>query len=119
MRRALGVQVPKAFKVIPNLHNWEEVLYLTNPEGWSPHAVYQATRLFVSNLNQRMSQRFLVLVLLPHVRADIHHNRRLHFALFQVWGSCVGGWCVGGAGWWGWERAVGGGGGIPQQCLRA
>ena len=34
-------QVPKAFKVIPNLQNWEEVLYLTEPESWSPHAVYQ------------------------------------------------------------------------------
>lgn len=44
----------------------------------------QATRMFVSNLNQKMSQRFLVLVLLPHVRADIRKNRRLHFALFQV-----------------------------------
>lgn len=40
--------------------------------------------MFVSNLNQKMSQRFLVLVLLPHVRADIRKNRRLHFALFQV-----------------------------------
>lgn len=40
--------------------------------------------MFVSNLNQKMSQRFLVLVLLPHVRADIRNNRRLHFALFQV-----------------------------------
>jgi hypothetical protein len=40
--------------------------------------------MFVSNLNQKMSQRFLVLVLLPHVRSDIRRNRRLHFALFQV-----------------------------------
>lgn len=34
-------QVPKAFKVIPNLQNWEEILYLTEPESWTPHAVYQ------------------------------------------------------------------------------
>jgi essential nuclear protein 1 len=61
-----------------------QVLLLTEPEGWSPHAVYQATRLFVSNLNARMAQRFLALVLLPHVREDIHSNRRLHFALFQA-----------------------------------
>ena len=95
--------MPKAFKVIPNLQNWEEILYLTEPEGWSPHAVYQATRMFVSNLNQRMSQRFLVLVLLPHVRADIRKNRRLHFALFQVrLGCCL---AVGaGLGYWlGWD----------------
>lgn len=37
-------QVPKAFKVIPNLQNWEEILYLTEPENWTPHAVYQVRR---------------------------------------------------------------------------
>lgn len=47
--------------------------------------------MFVSNLNQKMAQRFLVLVLLPHVRADIRSNRRLHFALFQVGGGGLGG----------------------------
>ena len=76
--------MPKAFKVIPNLKNWEEILYLTEPELWSPHAVYQATKMFVSNLNSRMAQRFLALVLLPHVRNDIEENKRLHFALFQA-----------------------------------
>lgn len=83
LSRYTAGKVPKAFKVIPNLQNWEEILYLTDPENWTPHAVYQATRMFVSNLNQKMSQRFLVLVLLPHVRADIRRNRRLHFALFM------------------------------------
>ena len=62
----------------------EQVLYLTDPEHWSPHAVYQATRLFVSSLNARLAQRFLALVLLPHVRQDIREHRRLHFALFQA-----------------------------------
>ena len=47
-------KVPKAFKIIPVLSNWEEVLYLTDPEKWSAHAVYQATRLFISNLNAKM-----------------------------------------------------------------
>ena len=60
------------------------MLLLTDPEEWSPHAVYQATRLFVSNLNARMAQRFLALVLLPHVREDIRAHRRLHFALYQA-----------------------------------
>jgi essential nuclear protein 1 len=32
-------KVPKAFKIIPSLHNWEEVLYLTDPDKWSPHAM--------------------------------------------------------------------------------
>ncbi|KAJ2384198.1 snoRNA-binding rRNA-processing protein, partial [Coemansia sp. RSA 2559] len=37
--------VPKAFKIIPSIRNWEEVLYLTRPDSWTPHAMYQATRL--------------------------------------------------------------------------
>merc|ERR1719191_82545 len=35
-------KIPKAFKVIANLKNWEEVLYLTKPVEWRPAAMYQA-----------------------------------------------------------------------------
>jgi len=77
-------KVPKAFKIIPSLAKWEEVLYLTGPDSWTPHAMYQATRLFASNLNPRMAQRFFNMVLLPAVREDIQSNKKLHFALFQA-----------------------------------
>ena len=60
------------------------MLFLTEPENWSPHACLEATRIFVSNLNQKMAQRFLNLVLLPAVRNDIAEHKRLHFALFQA-----------------------------------
>jgi essential nuclear protein 1 len=40
--------------------------------------------MFVSNLNARLAQRFLALVLLPRVRRDIAQHKRLHFALFQA-----------------------------------
>ncbi len=53
-------------------------------ESWSVHAVYEATRLFVSNLNARLAQRFLALVLLPRVRWEIRSQKKLHFALFQA-----------------------------------
>ncbi|GBF87629.1 bystin [Raphidocelis subcapitata] len=46
--------------------------------------LYAATKMFVSNLNARLAQRFLALVLLPAVRRDVADNRRLHFALFQA-----------------------------------
>ena len=84
LRRYTVGKIPKAFKIIPALANWEEVLYLTNPNAWSPHAMYQATRLFASNLNARMAQRFYSLVLLPRVRDDIAEHKRLHFALYQA-----------------------------------
>eukprot|EP00435_Cladocopium_sp_Y103_P049491 s442_g14.t4 len=35
--------IPKAFKVIPSLTNWEEVLALTSPLTWSPAAMYQVS----------------------------------------------------------------------------
>ena len=83
MHRFTSGKVPKAFKIIPSLSNWEDVLYLTHPEQWSPSAMFVATRLFASNLNAAMAQRFFSLVLLPRVRQDIRSQKRLHFALYQ------------------------------------
>jgi essential nuclear protein 1 len=77
-------KVPLAFKVVPSLRNWEEVLFLTQPDSWSPQAMFQATRLFASNLNPKMAQRFFNLVLLPRVRADIAKHKKLNFHLYQA-----------------------------------
>ncbi|XP_028060477.1 bystin [Camellia sinensis] len=77
-------KIPKAFKHIPSLQLWEEVLYLTEPEKWSPNAMYQATRIFASNLGVKKAERFYKLVLLPRVREDIRKNKKLHFSLYQA-----------------------------------
>ncbi len=77
-------KVPKAFKIIPTLRNWEEVLFVTQPDGWTAAAMFQATRLFASNLNAKMAQRFFNLVLLPRVRDDIAEFRRLNFHLYMA-----------------------------------
>lgn len=77
-------KVPKAFKRIPSMPLWEEVLYLTEPENWSPNAMFQATRIFASNLGVKKVEKFYKLVLLPAVRKDIQKNKRLHFALYQA-----------------------------------
>ncbi|RVE73506.1 hypothetical protein OJAV_G00049910 [Oryzias javanicus] len=77
-------KLPKAFKIIPALSNWEQVLYLTEPESWSAAAMYQATRIFSSNLKERMAQRFYNLVLLPRVRDDIAEYKRLNFHLYSA-----------------------------------
>ncbi|XP_020612923.1 bystin-like [Orbicella faveolata] len=76
-------KLPKAFKVIPSLTNWEDVLYLTEPDKWSAAAMFQATRTFVSNLNVKMAQRFFNLVLLPRVRDDIAEYKRLNYHLYM------------------------------------
>ncbi|XVF85521.1 hypothetical protein PTKIN_Ptkin17bG0124000 [Pterospermum kingtungense] len=76
-------KMPKAFKHIPSMPFWEDVLYLTEPGNWSPNAMYQATRIFASNLGAKKAERFYQLVLLPRVRDDIQKNKRLHFALYR------------------------------------
>ena len=106
-------KLPKAFKIIPSLTNWEEVMFVTNPWEWSPVAVRAATRIFASNLNPRAAQRlvatterfsslqrfllnmsfvlviyrplsFYNIVLLERVRADIRSNRRLNYHLYMA-----------------------------------
>ncbi|KAI9073876.1 hypothetical protein K1719_044148 [Acacia pycnantha] len=49
-------KIPKPFKHIPAMKQWEEILY---------------------------AERFYKLVLLPRMREDIRKNKRLHFALYQ------------------------------------
>lgn len=46
--------------------------------------MYQATRIFTSNLKEKMAQRFFNLVLLPRVRDDISEYKKLNFHLYQA-----------------------------------
>jgi essential nuclear protein 1 len=77
-------KLPKAFKVIPSLSNWEEILYLTRPDLWTPQAMFAATRIFCSNLNPKMAQRFYNLVLLDAVRGDIQFNKKLNYHYYMA-----------------------------------
>jgi essential nuclear protein 1 len=83
LSRYTSGKIPKALKRIPSLECWAEVLQLTEPENWSPNAVYQATCLFSSNMSTKNAERFYEAILLPRVRNDIKKNNRLHFALYQ------------------------------------
>eukprot|EP00823_Brevimastigomonas_motovehiculus_P002891 TRINITY_DN1715_c0_g1_i1.p1 TRINITY_DN1715_c0_g1~~TRINITY_DN1715_c0_g1_i1.p1 ORF type:complete len:445 (-),score=171.04 TRINITY_DN1715_c0_g1_i1:294-1628(-) len=77
-------KIPLAFKIIPTLKNWEQVLHITAPEKWSAQAMFQATRVFASNLNQKMAQRFYSLVLVQRIREDVAKHKRLNFHLYQA-----------------------------------
>jgi essential nuclear protein 1 len=76
--------LPKAFKIIPALTNWEEILYLTSPEAWTPHALYQATRIFASNLKPKMAQRFYNLILLDAFRQDIQQSKKVNYHSYMA-----------------------------------
>lgn len=77
-------KVPKAFKIIPRLNAWEDVLVLTNPHEWSKQATREATKIFCSSLKEAMAQRFLFTVLLPAVRDDIAQNKKLNYHLYMA-----------------------------------
>uniref|UniRef100_A0A0N5A1D7 Bystin n=1 Tax=Parastrongyloides trichosuri TaxID=131310 RepID=A0A0N5A1D7_PARTI len=77
-------KIPKAFKIIPSMVNWEQILALTNPEGWSDIAYLAATRLFTASLNEKMCQRFNYFILLPRLRDSIMKDKKLNFHLYQA-----------------------------------
>ena len=77
-------KLPKAFKVLPVLSNWEEVLYLTEPDKWSAAAMFQATYIFASNLNTAKPQHFYNLIILPRIWDDISEYKCLNFHLYMV-----------------------------------
>jgi len=77
-------KIPKAFKIIPSLTDWESILYFTNPDEWSPQATYKATKIFASNLNIRMAQRFYNMILFPSIRNDISENNKLNYHLYRA-----------------------------------
>lgn len=79
-------KLPKLFKVLPTIKNWEDLLYVTVPELWTPNAVYEATRLFVSNLTAAKAEKFVSLVLYPRFRQDIEENEdhKLNYHIYRA-----------------------------------
>ena len=75
--------LPKPFKIIPTLPQWEDLLAITRPDSWTPNACYEATRIFVST-KPYITQIFLRTVILERVREDIHENKRLNVHLFNA-----------------------------------
>ncbi|KAI9841097.1 MAG: snoRNA-binding rRNA-processing protein [Sclerophora amabilis] len=76
-------KLPKPFKIIPTLPNWEDLLFLTHPEAWTANACYEATKIFVSG-KPYMTQRFLENVILERVRDDIHETKKLNVHLYKA-----------------------------------
>jgi len=76
--------LPKAFKIIPSLPAWEDILYITNPEMWTPHATLAATRIFVSNFKPAQCERYYQLVLLDKIRDEIRDNKKLSYQMYEA-----------------------------------
>lgn len=75
--------LPKPFKVLPTLPQWPELLSITRPENWTPHAVYRATKIFIS-APTAAGQYFCETVLLDSVREGIQENKKLNVHLYNA-----------------------------------
>uniref|UniRef100_A0A060SW63 ARAD1A02398p n=1 Tax=Blastobotrys adeninivorans TaxID=409370 RepID=A0A060SW63_BLAAD len=77
-------KLPKVFKMIPSLKHWQDVLYVTQPESWSPNALYEATRLFVSNLKAEQCQSFVQDVLLERFREEVQSSKTVNYHTYRA-----------------------------------
>ena len=83
MSRYKSGRLPKPFKVLPTLPQWDILLSITRPETWTPNAIYEATKIFSSS-TPAVAQGFNNEVLLPRVRDDIHETRKLNVHLYKA-----------------------------------
>ncbi|KAJ1980959.1 snoRNA-binding rRNA-processing protein [Dimargaris xerosporica] len=84
MSRYRAGPVPKAFKIIPSIPHWQEILYLTNPDGWTPHATFQAVRTFIHGGKIKDATKVLEYILLDKVRDDIGQTKKLNYHLYMA-----------------------------------
>jgi len=77
-------KVPKLFTIIPHMSNWEDVMFLTKPDLWSPAAVFEGTKMFSSSLNTKFAQRYYSLVLFDAVRRNISTYKKLNYHLYMA-----------------------------------
>ncbi|KAI1426533.1 Bystin-domain-containing protein [Xylaria sp. FL1777] len=83
MSRYKSGKLPKAFKILPTVPHWEDIIQLTKPEEWTPNAVFASTKLFVS-AKPAVVREFLNMVLLEHVRDNIAETKKLNVHLFDA-----------------------------------
>ncbi|ORY25648.1 Bystin-domain-containing protein [Naematelia encephala] len=77
--------LPKALKILPSLPHWAQLLALTEPTQWTPHATYACTKIFVSNLKPSEVRVFLEGVLLDQCREDMRSNGgKLNVHLYEA-----------------------------------
>eukprot|EP01056_Protomagalhaensia_sp_Gyna25_P005446 Protomagalhaensia_sp_Gyna_25__5445@NODE_712_length_2795_cov_40_927068_g554_i0_p1_GENE_NODE_712_length_2795_cov_40_927068_g554_i0NODE_712_length_2795_cov_40_927068_g554_i0_p1_ORF_typecomplete_len408_score74_98Bystin/PF05291_11/2_7e80_NODE_712_length_2795_cov_40_927068_g554_i0361259 len=84
MARFRSGKLPQLLKCIPSLKNWLDILWLTNPENWTFHAIKEATPIFVHGLRSKEVARYLQYVVLPAVLKSIDKTQKLNVQLFET-----------------------------------
>ncbi|KAF2225995.1 Bystin-domain-containing protein [Elsinoe ampelina] len=75
-------KLPKPFKILPTLPQWDTLLSITRPESWSANAYYEATKLFIST-RPALAQAFLHDILLPKVREEQSESKKINVHLYK------------------------------------
>jgi essential nuclear protein 1 len=75
--------LPKPFKILPSVPNWQTLLDITQPERWTANAVYAGTRIFISS-KPHIAQEFINTVLLDRVREEIHETKKLNVHTYNA-----------------------------------
>ncbi|EGP90414.1 unnamed protein product [Zymoseptoria tritici ST99CH_1A5] len=76
-------KLPKPFKILPSLPQWDILVSITRPDSWTPNAVYEATKIFTSS-RPAVAQAFCNDILLPMVREDIRETKKLNVHLYKA-----------------------------------
>lgn len=76
-------KLPKPFKILPTVSQWDVLLDVTRPESWTANACYEATKIFVSS-KPAITQQFLNTILLDRVREDIRETKKLNVHLYKA-----------------------------------
>ncbi|KAL2833674.1 Bystin-domain-containing protein [Aspergillus cavernicola] len=75
--------LPKPFKILPTIPNWQTLLSITRPESWTANAIYAGTRLFISH-KPVVAQEFILTVLLERVREEIFEHKKLNVHTYNA-----------------------------------
>lgn len=76
-------KLPKPFKILTTLPQWDILLSITRPDSWTANATYEATKLFIS-ARPALAQAFCCDILLPKVREDIRETKKLNVHLYKA-----------------------------------
>lgn len=76
-------KLPKPFKILPSLPQWDTLLSITRPDSWSANAYYEATKLFISS-RPALAQAFLHDILLPKIREEQYESKKINVHLYKA-----------------------------------
>ena len=77
-------KIPESFSVLPRVEQWEDLLRLTRPDKWTPHAMLKTVNIFVGAPESARTLHFFKYYLLPCVLREIAQKGKLSYQLYEA-----------------------------------